>query len=377
MRVLLACEAVFPENKGGIERWFQTLGKEFCESKNSVTYFNSTAVNEVRDGIKYVSVIDDTWSYRKGGVRSKAEAIKFGIKLFLWLRKQEFDLIYCSSVPIFSIFAASMAKSRKAIVFTEWFEVWSMQYWIRYSGIIAGPIGWLVQSLALQFGDKKFVYTLMAKDAISRTNLLNRNAVHVLPGLCPQTNVNLEVRDGRKRNDIYFLGRFVNEKQPILAIKVIDEFIRTGWHGKFWLLGTGPMAPELKKEIYERRLEESIELVMNPTDRQVEEIAAKSFALLHPSRREGYGLASVEAAYRGIPSILINYPDNATVELEIAPKLVAQSGEVGEIASLLALAWIEQESFRVETLTWAKQASLSRNLRSTSSEIIRIAEEMR
>jgi glycosyltransferase involved in cell wall biosynthesis len=377
MRVLLVCEAVFPENKGGIERWFQTLGKEFCESKNSVTYFNSSAVNETRDGIKYVSVIDDTWSYRKGGVRSKAEAIKFGIRLFLWLRKQEFDLIYCSSVPIFSIFAASMAKSRKAIVFTEWFEVWSMQYWIRYSGIIAGPIGWLVQSLALQFGDKKFVYTLMAKDAISRTNLLNRNAVHVLPGLCPQTNVNLEVRDGRKRNDIYFLGRFVNEKQPILAIKVIDEFIRTGWHGKFWLLGTGPMAPELKKEIYERRLEESIELVMNPTDRQVEEIAAKSFALLHPSRREGYGLASVEAAYRGIPSILINYPDNATVELEIAPKLVAQSGEVGEIASLLALAWIEQESFRVETLTWAKQASLSRNLRSTSSEIIRIAEEMR
>jgi glycosyltransferase involved in cell wall biosynthesis len=252
-----------------------------------------------------------------------------------------------------------------------------MQYWIRYSGIIAGPIGWLVQSLALQFGDKQFVYTLMAKDAISRTNLLNRNAVHVLPGLCPQTNVNFEVKDSRKRNDVYFLGRFVNEKQPILAIKAIEEFIKTGWHGKFWLLGTGPIAPELKKEIYESRLEETIELVMNPTDQQVEEIAAESFVLLHPSRREGYGLASVEAAYRGIPSILINYPDNATVELEIAPKLVAQSGEVGEIASLLALAWTEQESIRAETLMWAKQASLSRNLRSTSSEIIRIAEEMR
>jgi len=377
MRVLLVCEAVFPENKGGIERWFQTLGKEFCESKNSVTYFNSTAVNEVRDGIKYVSVIEDTWSYRKGGVRSKAEAIKFGIRLFLWLRKQEFDLIYCSSVPIFSIFAVSMAKSQKAIVFTEWFEVWSMQYWIRYSGIIAGPIGWLVQSLALQFGDKRFVYTLMARHAISRANLLNRKNVHVLPGLCPQSDVDLEIQESRKRNDVYFLGRFVDEKQPTLAIKAIEEFIKTGWHGKFWLLGTGPIAPELKKEIYERRLEESIELVMNPTDQQVEEIAAKSFALLHPSRREGYGLASVEAAYRGIPSILINYPDNATVELEIAPKLVAQSGEVGEIASLLALAWIEQESFRVETLTWAKQASLSRNLRSTSCEIIRIAEEMR
>jgi hypothetical protein len=63
--------------------------------------------------------------------------------------------------------------------------------------------------------------------------------------------------------------------------------------------------------------------------------------------------------------------------LEIAPKLVAQRGDISEIASLLALAWIEQETFRVETLAWAQQASLGRNLRSTSSEIIRIAEEMR
>lgn len=377
MRVLLVCEAVFPENKGGIERWFQTLGKEFCESKNSVTYFNSTAVNETRDEIKYVSVIKDTWSYRKGGVRSKAEAVKFGIRLFLWLRKQEFDLIYCSSVPIFSIFAVSMAKSRKALVFTEWFEVWSLRYWIRYSGIFAGPIGWLVQSLALQFGDKRFVYTLMAKNAISRANLLNHNDVHVLPGLCPQSDVDLEIQENRKRNDVYFLGRFVDEKQPILAIEAIEEFIRTGWHGNFWLLGTGPIAPELEIEIQRRGLEESVNLVLNPTDLQVQEIAANCFALLHPSRREGYGLASVEAAYRGIPSILINYPDNATVELEISPKLVAQKGEIREIASLLTLAWIEQENFRVETLAWARKASLSRNLRSTSSEIMRIAEEMR
>ena len=130
-------------------------------------------------------------------------------------------------------------------------------------------------------------------------------------------------------------------------------------------------------EIQRRSLEEFVELVLNPTDLQVQEIAANCFALLHPSRREGYGLASVEAAYRGIPSILINYPDNATVELEISPKLVAQKGEIREITTLLTLAWIEQENFRVETLAWARQASLSRNLRLTSSEIMRIAEEMR
>ena len=51
MRVLLVCEAVFPDNKGGIERWFQTLGTEFHKLDNHVTHFNSAEVNETRGGI--------------------------------------------------------------------------------------------------------------------------------------------------------------------------------------------------------------------------------------------------------------------------------------------------------------------------------------
>ena len=376
MKILLVCEAVFPENKGGIERWFQTLGTEFYKLNNNTTHFNSAGVNETRGGIEYICVDNTAWSYRKGGIRSKSEAVKFGVRLFFWLRKQNFDLVYCSSVPIFSIFAVSLARPRNALFFTEWFEVWSLQYWIRYSGIIAGPIGWLVQSLALQFSDIRFVYTQKAKTDIFRIDLLKRVDVQVLPGLCPEREIESESQVSRK-DDVYFLGRFVDEKQPILAIEAIEEFIKTGWKGKFWLLGTGPTAPELKQEIQRRGMERSVELLINPTDSQVEEIAASSFVLLHPSRREGYGLASVEAAYRGIPSILINYPDNATIELEISPELVAQKGEAREVSSLLKLAWVEQERFRFETLTWARQASLNRNFKSTSSEIMRIAEELR
>ena len=376
MRILLVCEAVFPENKGGIERWFQTLGREFIEANNSVVHFNSAGVNETRGGIEYISVNKNAWSYRKGGFRSKSEAVKFGVRLFFWLRKQNFDLIYCSSVPIFSIFAASMAKTRRALFFTEWFEVWNLQYWIRYSGNIFGFIGWLIQFLALQFSDIRFVYTQKAKTDISRIDLFKRVNVQVLPGLCPQRQIEPESQLSRK-SDVYFLGRFVDEKQPILAIEAIEEFVKTGWQGRFWLLGTGPIASELKQEVQRRGLERCVEVVLNPTDLQVEEIAAGSFVLLHPSRREGYGLASVEAAYRGIPSLLINYPDNATIELGIAPKLVAQKGEAREISSLLTLAWVDQERFRFETLAWARQASSNRNFKSTSSEIMRIAGELR
>ena len=376
MRILLVCEAVFPENKGGIERWFQTLGTEFYKLTNQVSHFNSAEVNETRGGIEYICVNNAAWSYRKGGVRSKSEAVKFGARLFFWLRKQNFDLIYCSSVPIFSIFAVSLAKPRKALFFTEWFEIWSLQYWNRYSGYVSGFIGWLIQCLALQFSDIRFVYTQKAKADILRIDFLKRVDIQVLPGLCPEREIESESQVSRK-DDVYFLGRFVDEKQPILALEAIEEFIKTGWQGKFWLMGTGPIASELEQEIRRRGMEHSVELVINPTDLKVEEIAKNSFALLHPSRREGYGLASVEAAYRGIPSILTNYPDNATIELEISPELVAQKGEATEISSLLTLAWVEQERFRFEALAWAHQASLDRNFKSTTSEIIRIAEKLR
>jgi glycosyltransferase involved in cell wall biosynthesis len=373
LRVLLICEAVFPENKGGIERWFQTLSSQLQAAGNEVTYFNALSVNQERNGVQYVAGSAGKWSYREGGVRSKTQAIRFGVELFWWLRKQEFDLIYCSSVPIFSIFAVALARNQKPKIFVEWFEVWRFRYWIRYSGLLAGPVGWLVQFGALQIGDHRVVYTNRAKSTVSKLGFANRREVTLLPGICP-TDFKAPVnQDGFQKNDVYFLGRFVNEKQPVFAILAIEAFIKTGWDGTFWLLGTGPLADELRRVIEDRKLKSSIELIENPTDDEVREISRRSFALLHPSRREGYGLASVEAAYSGTPSLLINYPDNACVDLAISPELVSKTGKIPEIVSLLAHAQNEQARLRLETLNWALQALETKSTKRTCEEILRIA----
>ena len=376
MKILLICEAVFPENKGGIERWFQVLAKEFQSRGNEVTYFNSSNVNETRGGICYVAISKDAWSYRKGGVRSKAQAVQFGFKLFKWLRQEQFDLIYCSSVPIFSIFGTILAKKKHSIVFVEWFEIWSLRYWKRYSGVIAGLVGWITQFFALQLGRHRVVYTERARQSVSGLGFLNRKEVAILPGLCPESEpANVAVEESIKQ-DIYFLGRLVNEKQPILAINCIEAFMKTGWTGKFWLAGTGPLVPELREVIGLKRLEKHIEILENPTDEDIEKFAKNCFILLHPSRREGYGLASVEAAYRGIPSLLIDYPDNATVDLEISPKLVSQNDDIDAIARLLTLAWKNQEHFQSETLKWAENARRTRSSSQTCSKVLEIAHKV-
>ena len=374
MKILLICEAVFPENKGGIERWFQGLGRDFHSRGHEIAYFNSSSVNETRDGIRYFASSAGKWSYKKGGVRSKAQAVRFGIDVYKWLRKENFDLIYCSSVPIFSIFGVILGRKRETKVFVEWFEIWNLRYWFRYSGVFAGSVGWLVQLLALQFGKYRVVYTERAHRALSRMGFLNRNKAVLLPGLCPDTKPSTPSGLVTTKQDIYFLGRFVKEKQPLLAINSIEAFLRTGWKGKFWLAGTGPLVPEIKEVIKLKKIETHVELVENPTDDEIESIARNSFVLLHPSRREGYGLASVEAAYRGVPSLLIDYPDNATIDLGISPKLVAKNDDIEEIVKILTLAWGNQQIFESETLDWAEKARQSRSSFQTCSKILEIAQ---
>jgi glycosyltransferase involved in cell wall biosynthesis len=375
MKILLVCEAVFPENKGGIERWFQVIAQEFQSKGHEITYFNSSGLNETRDGLRYLASSSGKWSYKKGGVRSKAQAIRFGINLFKYLRKQRFDMIYCSSVPIFSIFAVFLGKKRDSKVFVEWFEIWNLRYWFRYSGFFAGAVAWLVQLLALQLGRNRVVYTERARRSIYKLGFLNRSEVVLLPGLCPELKPAVFGRQASIKHDIYFLGRFVKEKQPILAINYIEAFLKTGWMGMFWLAGTGPLAAEIREIIQVRKLERHVKILENPTDEEIDKIARNSFLLLHPSRREGYGLASVEAAYRGVPSLLIDYEDNSTVDLEISPRLVAPNDQVEEIVKLLTLAWENQKYFESETLTWSENARRFRSSSKTCSKILEIASE--
>ena len=174
-------------------------------------------------------------------------------------------------------------------------------------------------------------------------------------GLCEsrfETHINASV----KRNDILYLGRFVDEKQPLLALEVVKKFSDAGWSGMFWLIGDGPVFEEINTKIKDLDLQEKVTTLRNATDSTVIEKFQSSFALLHLSRREGYGLAVVEAAYNGVPTILINYPDNAATDLQINPELVCKSDSIENIIDRLKFALFNQNILQLETRSWVKIA---------------------
>lgn len=370
MRLLFICEAVFPEYKGGLERWFQILTR--CISKeNEVIYLNSSGINEVRDGVKYISIVDKKWEYSPVSVRSIRFSIEFARKLYQYLKNNDYDGIYCAQAPILSIFSCAVANltKRKAFII-EWFEIWPLNYWIRYLGVLFGFIGWCVQLAACQFGDVLTVFTPRAKGALTKLRLGRAKKITILDGLIPQ---NIDLKEIiNERNDIIFLGRLVEEKQPELALEAVALYAQSGWNGNFWLIGQGPLGKDLQKLASKSPIMQNVKVMLNASDETVLAKMQTSFLLIHPSRREGYGLSIVEAATHGVPALLIDYPDNASIDLRINPSLVSKSDSPEIISSLIGYAYENQKLLSEESRDWIRRAAVEQTMTRSADQVNRM-----
>jgi Glycosyl transferases group 1 len=81
------------------------------------------------------------------------------------------------------------------------------------------------------------------------------------------------------------------------------------------ILGDGPDAEVTSRLVRDPGLGDAVEMPGRvPPERVAAEIARAS-CLLHPSKREGYGMVVVEAAALGTPSIVVAGSENAATEL--------------------------------------------------------------
>jgi hypothetical protein len=98
---------------------------------------------------------------------------------------------------------------------------------------------------------------------------------------------------------------------------------------------------------------------------------------MHPSKREGYGLAMIEAAERGIPTVLIDYPENASVDLGISPEFVSRTDVPLALAQLILKARDSQESIFSDLKKWAHKVLPTMNASKSVDELISVIEKRR
>lgn len=339
MKILLVCEAVFPENKGGLERWMVWLAENLSKLNFEVEYINASGVNETREKVKYTSVKSKTWSYVGDGKRSIRQSIGFAFAIRPLIRTSNPSVIYSVQAPIFSLFSLALWFRRPWMLIVEWIEIWSLEYWRKYLGYVLGTIGFYVQSLAQKVGDVRVVFSQRCLKQLGEHD--NKNVL--LPGLYMQSET-IKLNSFMQRENLLFLGRFVGEKQPLLALEVARELKKLGWTGFLNVVGTGPLAMNLKQEISKNGMHAFVNLIENATHIELGQCFSNTFLLLHPSKREGYGLAMIESAERGIPALLIDYPENASIDLNIPSQIIATTEDPKILAKLAFGAYLNQEA---------------------------------
>lgn len=370
MKILLICEAVFPENKGGLEKWMSWLGKDFHERNHQVSYLNAAGVKGNRNGVEYFPVETHVWQYVDDGKRSIRQSIYFALSIRPIIRRIQPDVIYSVQAPIFSIFSLAMWPTRKWLLIVEWIEIWSLKYWQSYLGKFSGTIGYCLQSLATKLADIRVVFSKRCLEQLNTKDPKNL----LLPGLC----MNLESFQSKQfnhRNDVLFLGRFVSEKQPLLALEAVCELKKLGWTGTFHIVGSGPLKGDIESAILKKSMSGYVNLLENASQDRLERCFAKSFVLLHPSKREGYGLAMIEAAERGIPTVLIDYPENASVDLGISPEFVSKTDAPKDLAVLMLKAHENQEEIFSDLGKWAREVLPTMSASNSVDQIISAIEK--
>lgn len=422
MKICLVYDCLFPHTVGGAERWYRDLAERLVQEGHEVTYLTlrqwprgERAQIDAR--VRVVTGGPRMGLYTESGRRRILPPLTFGAGVLWHLLRhgRRYDVVHTCSFPYFPLLAAAAVRPLRGYgLVVDWFEVWSREYWHDYLGGVAGRVGAAVQRACASVPQRAFCFSELHARRLEgeglggpRTILRGLYAGSTEPAI-PRTADPLVV----------FAGRLIPEKRAPLGVAAVALAAQRieGLRAVFY--GEGPELEALREAIRRHGVGpvggdgatgvESSETSTNRsragvdgtqagvdgtragvggTQASVEGTRAiveapgfaagdvlerdmrRALCMLLPSQREGYGLVVVEAAARATPSVLVNGPDNAAVELvaQGVNGVVAAHDSAEAIADAIVEVWQRGLALRESTARWfaenAEALSLESSLR--------------
>ena len=322
MKIALIYDRLYPQNIGGLERYYDALARGLAAS-NSVSYITREVETEDPPGFRpygVVKVAPNSPFYSARGNRRIWPTVRFGFGVFVHLLRhgRDYDVVQSASFPFFSVIAARLAfalrRRHRPKLVVDWLEVWPREYWISYTGAIFGRVGYAIQQLCMRFPDQGVTYSAMHEARLGA----HRAPVLRLTGLAtemPEASPAPAARDSAPT--VVFAGRHIPEKQASLIPEAIEEARHSNDAIEGMIIGDGPEREAIAETIAARGLESVVRLPGFLLDDELNQALRNAACLLLPSLREGYGLIVIEAAAYGTPCVTIDAPDNAAKELVV------------------------------------------------------------
>jgi glycosyltransferase involved in cell wall biosynthesis len=373
VHICLVYDCLYPYTVGGAERWYRALAERLGREGHDVTYL--TLLQWPRDeepeipGVRVVAVGPQLDLY-VGGRRRIGPALRFGrgVLRHLIRRGRHYDVVHCASTPFFALLAAGVTRRRgRYRLLVDWIEVWTLAYWREYLGRVKGTIAWAVQRLATRVGEHAFCFSRLHARRLRAEGF--RGPIDVV-GVYAGPLDRPEPQPAEPL--VVFVGRHIPEKGVLALPPALARARETLPELRAEILGDGPLREELRSLVRNLKLDDAVAIPGFVSEERVGESVRRSLCLALPSTREGYGLVVIEAASQGTPSVVVDSPDNAALELveDGVNGVIAPSAEPDELSAAIVRVHEAGDALRTSTADWFARNARGLSLESSFETVI-------
>jgi glycosyltransferase involved in cell wall biosynthesis len=374
VRVCIVYDCLYPYTIGGAERWYRNLAERLAAGGHEVTYLTRRQWDGDADvpGLRVIAVSPRAELYARGR-RRLLPPILFGLGVFVHLlrRGPDYDVVHTASFPYFSLLAAGATRRRGRFwLVVDWHEVWTRAYWRSYVGRLAGEIGWRVQRACLRVPQRAFCFSRLHERRLRDEGFdgaLTRLEGQYAGPPPPEA-------PAPARPVAVYAGRHVPEKRVTALVPALANAIKAVPELGGELYGDGPDRGAVVAAIDRYGLADRVSAPGFVDGPVLERALATALCFVLPSEREGYGLVVVESAAQGVPSIVVDGPDNAATDLveDGVNGVVAPSAGAEDVAAAIVRIHGAGSELRASTLEWfrrnAERLSLERSLQVVLAE---------
>jgi len=424
-RVAIAYDCLFPVDTGGGERVYRRMAELFAERGGEVSYLTRDGREQPDAPFAVVGLWRGEIADREG-TRHSGAALGFAWALFCHLltHRRRYDLVVVAALPVLNVLGVRCALlGSRVVIATDWLEIWHARRWREYSGAVIGTVAWVLQWCGIRVGHIQSVNSDFTRARMiryrPRADPLVLGLIDLVAGSVDDIRVGGDARDGgeaargtevgvgdagaagvgdagavgaaareagtgdsapmpdaptnHRAPFMLSIGRHIPDKQMASlpgalarARRDIPELVAV-------IAGTGPDTDLILAAARDEGMSGQIQLVGRVSDREIASLLNSAAVLVHPSRREGFGLVIAEAAAHGTPSVVVAGSDNAAAELVVngVNGFVAASVAPHEMGGAIVRVLRADRSLRESTRSWFERERVTRSLGGSVDEILR------
>jgi glycosyltransferase involved in cell wall biosynthesis len=337
LSIALVNDFIYPFSKGGVEKRVFDIAKQLAMRGHEVHLIGTKewqGPSEIRqENVMLHGVRSSTKRHNGSGRRSIWQAFVCSLRVSRRLASGHYDVIDVQSMaPLTCLFSVLVARAKRIPVVVTWHEVWG-SYWREYLGIL-GYVGQVIERL------------------IARVQRLGVEEPCLVPNGVDLSLVDA-VDKARSASDVICVSRLVKHKNIRMLIDAIALMNADGVHPEVSIIGSGPEHVDLIRYAASLGVENLNFLTDVETETQLLSLLKASRISVQPSLREGFGLAALEASACGLPTLVVDHPENASTEF-VHPDLILPLDPEAFANKIRALLedgelWLKQSTYSRES----------------------------